>query len=218
MTTISTTGTGRVPAGADTATFDLSLNCEHSDQSEAFRVVTQRHAALVDLLDRFQISGSDVTTSAMNTHEQIVWIENAPKRTGYVVSASVTVVVTDPSIVGSLTTAFIEELPNVTVSGPNWSLSPHNPAFTAARDLAASDARDRARTYAQALGLTLTAVLNIRDLDTGWAAPVPNQPMLRSAAMSADSFEPQVGTLTATASVEVQWNAEPTESARSAFV
>src|SRR5262249_26392603 len=59
------------------------------------------------------------------------------------------------------------------VGGPYWSLRPGSPAYREARHVALRDAVDRARDYAQALGVELVALVELADAGlSGRAAPL----------------------------------------------
>src|SRR5690606_5793778 len=61
-----------------------------------------------------------------------------------------------------------------TVQGPDWQMAPTNPAFDQARRAAAEDARHRAESYAEALGLQVGPVAWVAEpgMRDGGGAPL----------------------------------------------
>lgn len=81
---------------------------------------------------------------------------------------------TDFTALGELTTR-LADLELTAVDGPWWSLRPQSPVYREARRQAVHDAVQRAREYAEALGSTLTALIELADEGIQQATPYPRQ-------------------------------------------
>jgi uncharacterized protein len=117
--------------------------------------------------------------------------------TGYRGSFGTTIEVDDlehlPALVQSLL-----GLPQAQVDGPWWSLRRDHPAYREARLAAVGDAQRRAEDYAAAFGATVGAVLEVSDLEEGFAARPFGKAMRAMAAPDepAFDFEPELQTVT----------------------
>jgi uncharacterized protein YggE len=93
----------------------------------------------------------------------------------------------------------LSRLPNSQIDGPWWSLRRTNPVYRAVRLAAIADARQRADDYAAAFGASVSELVEVSDLDGGFA-PMP-QRMSAKIEMAADmgdasfAFEPAVQTV-----------------------
>lgn len=117
----------------------------------------------------------------------------------------VTAELSDFTVLGELVTR-LADLELTSVDGPWWSLRPASPVYAEARRLAVTEAVERARAYAEALGTSLASLLELSD--AGLAEPMmPRRAGFGSAAVaySAEAageappldLEPQRQTVTA---------------------
>ncbi|MEV4712966.1 SIMPL domain-containing protein [Micromonospora sp. NPDC049374] len=97
-------------------------------------------------------------------------------------SVVTTVTVTDFTTLGELMLRLADQ-DQVEVAGPWWSLRPDSPAYRQARHAAISDALQRAREYAEALGAQVTDLVELSD-EGGTA-----QPMMARMAFDAGGVE-----------------------------
>ncbi|HWC70103.1 MAG TPA: SIMPL domain-containing protein, partial [Actinomycetota bacterium] len=93
------------------------------------------------------------------------------------------------------------------VRGPVWWIAPDNPARIEACKRAAAEARRKAEAYAEALGMRLGAVSEIREASDRGMSPMP-----RAKAMTLAAAEPAIevdpGELNVDALVEVSFRLE----------
>jgi uncharacterized protein YggE len=90
------------------------------------------------------------------------------KITGYQGTFSTQIVVADLESLSRLVLA-LTALPNSQVDGPWWSLRPDNPMYRESRLAAIADARRRADDYAAAFDTTVADLVEVSDLNTGFA-------------------------------------------------
>ena len=90
------------------------------------------------------------------------------KITGYTGRLSTTLSVSDFEALPPLLVA-LTEMPDVSVDGPWWSLRRDNPMYREVRLAAIADARRRATDYAAAFGAQIADLVEISDLESGFA-------------------------------------------------
>jgi len=88
-------------------------------------------------------------------------------------------------------------LPDNQIDGPWWSLRSDNPMFREARLAAIADARRRADDYAAAFGTTVADLIEVSDLDSGFAGVREMRAfaMTKGADDAAFEFEPAMQTV-----------------------
>ena len=130
------------------------------DRQAALSRLAERSAALGTLLDgygdaieRRETSGVHVYPETKGAGERIV---------GYRGSVTLQVTVTDFAVLGELMLRVADQ-DQTTVGGPFWALRRDSPAYRQARHDAIGDALTRAREYAEALGATITRLLQLAD-------------------------------------------------------
>ena len=82
----------------------------------------------------------------------------------------ITAELTDFTALGELTTR-LADLELTRVDGPFWALRPDSPAHREARQQAVREAVQRAREYAEALGTSLAALVELADIGAENAPP-----------------------------------------------
>jgi uncharacterized protein len=127
------------------------------------------------------------------------------KITGYRGSFSTQIVVHDFDALSALVFA-LTPLPNSQIDGPWWSLRRDNAALRTVRLNAIADARRRADDYAAAFGASVSALVEVSDLDAGF----PGGREMRTFAMTKDAaaeaaFEFEPATQTVSGQVTVRF-------------
>ena len=108
-------------------------------------------------------------SSTSGVHVSPVFNRRTPtKITGYQGTFSTQIVVADLESLSPLVLA-LTALPDSQVDGPWWSLRPDNPMYREARLAAIADARRRADDYAAAFGTTVADLVEVSDLNSGFA-------------------------------------------------
>jgi uncharacterized protein len=92
------------------------------------------------------------------------------KITGYRGSFSTQIVVHDLDALSAIVFA-LTPLPNSQIGGPWWSLRSDNAAYRTVRLEAIADARRRADDYAAAFGSSVEDLVEVSDVDAGFAVP-----------------------------------------------
>jgi len=143
------------------ARFSVTISARDRQRQVTLTRLTERAAALRTTLDGYGEAIEKRETSGIYVRP-----EPTKKRgeaiSGYTGSLTTTVTVSDFGILGELVLALADQDQTV-LAGPWWALRQTSPAYEEARRDAVTDAIARARTYADALGATLTGLIELSD-------------------------------------------------------
>jgi uncharacterized protein len=164
---VTVRGEAQLEGPPDLATVMLTLHAS-ADSSERTRAqLAKGSAEVAELLQRLE--GALERSSTSGVHVSPVFNRRAPtKITGYQGTFSTQIVVADLESLSPLVLA-LTALPNSQVDGPWWSLRPDSPMYREARLAAIADARRRADDYAAAFGTSVADLVEISDLNAGFA-------------------------------------------------
>ena len=172
---------GEVKTAPDMATISFGVVTEATTAAEAMRLNATRMNEVMAALRRAGIAERDVQTSGLNLSAQYDYVQNEPpKLRGYQASNRVTVNIMDLTKVGTTADAVVSAGVNQ-IDGIVFGLKDPKAAEDQARVLAVRALQDKARLYAQALGVELGS---IRTLNEGGGYQPP-QPMPMYAARMA---------------------------------
>ena len=175
---------GEVKAAPDMATISFGVQTEAATAQEAMRDNATRMTQVMAALRRAGIAERDVQTSGLNLSAQYDYEQNEPpKLRGYQATNRVTVVISDLTKVGTTADAVVTAGVNQ-IDGIAFGLKDLKAAEDQARQLAVRALQDKARLYAQALGVQLGGVRSLTE--GGGFTPEPPRPMY-ARAMAMDS-------------------------------
>lgn len=155
------------PPDQASVTVTVTTRDRRSDRAVAALAAAQRQ--LTDLLERSAAAVGEHATERVTVHPELA--PQSRRVTGHVASLTTRVRLEDTDAVGEFVVA-AAGIEGAAVFGPTWTLRRDSPAHQQARDAAVTDALDRARTHAAALGCTLTGLVELRDVAGGRAGPV----------------------------------------------
>jgi uncharacterized protein YggE len=164
---VTVRGEAQLEGPPDLATLMLTLHASGDSAERTRSQLAKGSAAASQLLQRFEAAIERSSTSGL--HVSPVFNRRTPaKITGYRGTFPSQIVVAD---LDSLSPLVLElaALPSSQIDGPWWSLRPDNHMFHDARLAAIADARSRAEDYAAAFGTTVANLVEVSDLDTGFA-------------------------------------------------
>ena len=165
-TAITVTGDGTVDATPDRASFTFGVTTQASTAAEALSRNASEARAIVDALKKAGVVSSDLQTTQVSLWPQTS--NDGTQITGYQASNSVQVTAALGKS-GELVDAAVGAGAN-NVEGPNLDTTDKSSLYAQALKQAVAAAETKARAIADAEGLTLGAVLKVRE---GNAAPVP---------------------------------------------
>ncbi|MEZ0471972.1 SIMPL domain-containing protein [Luteimonas salinilitoris] len=195
----------RVP---DVATLSAGVVTQAADANAALRANAERMNALMAAIKAAGIAEKDVQTSGLNVHPQYRHSDNAaPAITGYQASNTVSLKVRDIAALGDVLDALVASGANQ-VNGPSFEIDEPEAVYDEARQAALQKAQQRARIYAQSLGMRVRRIVSISE---GGGFMPPPRPMMRmeTTAMDMAASSPvSPGQTTLTANLDVVFELE----------
>lgn len=195
---MSVRGEALLEVDPEIATLRVFTTSRDKDREKAMANLERRAAELQALLDRFGDAVESRETGSVRVTPYFKDGRPSEKIVGYDASMSTTVEVVDFSRLGDLVSDLgTSEL--TSVGGPWWSLRVGSDHYRQARVAAAKEAVKRAREYAEALGSTLSGLIELADVgllaearpvDFGMTPPPPGAPMPVAAAMAPGGVRP----------------------------
>lgn len=185
---LNLSASGEVRVAPDMATITFGVQTEAPTARAAMADNARRMQEVFAALSRAGIADRDIQTAGLNLSAQYDYVENQPPRLrGYQASNQVTVIINDLTKVGTTADAVVGAGVNQ-INGIAFGLKDPKAAEDQARILAVRALQDKARLYAQALGVELGG---IRSLNEGGYTPQPPMPVYAMARMeSADASTP----------------------------
>ena len=171
------TGTGEVRAVPDQATVSMGVVSREATARGALGANAKAMTALIQVLTQAGIAERDIQTSGLSLHPDYARRSNSlgeetPEIVGYVANTQVTVLVTDIAGLGGVLDDLTKAGTNQ-IGGIGFSVADPAPLLDEARRRAVADARDKARLYAQAAGVTLGELLMLSDAPAALPGPMP---------------------------------------------
>jgi uncharacterized protein YggE len=149
-------GSGEARALPDLATLTVEVTADHKSRDEAYQARTLRAARVDEVLTLHKDAIARTTIASLWVQPLTRWHRGEELHTGWRASRTSFVEVSGLDALGDIMSGLVEA--GAAVRGPEWSMAPTNPAYDRARRIAAEDARHRAESYAEALGLLLGPV------------------------------------------------------------
>jgi uncharacterized protein YggE len=155
------------------AIFSVTASARDKDRQTTLTRLTGRAAELRTVLDDYTDAIEHRETSGVQVHPELK--RGGERISTYVGSVTMTVTVTDFSVLGELLLRLANQ-DQTSVYGPWWQLRPGSTAGAEVRKSAIADALNRAREYADAVGARVDRLVEILD-DGAGGGP---QPMTRT--------------------------------------
>lgn len=180
---------GEVRVAPDMATITFGVLTEAPTAQAAMADNARRMTEVFAVLRRAGIEERDIQTSGLNLSAQYDYVQNEPPRLrGYQASNRVTVQVMDIDATGRVADAVVAAGVNQ-IDGIAFGLKDAKAAEDQARVLAVRALQDKARLYAQALGVELGPIRSLHE--GGGYSPPPPMPVFAMARMEmADASTP----------------------------
>lgn len=159
-TVLTIAGTGQAPQGARLVTIQAGVETFGIKAAEAMRDNSDVMADLRSELARLGIDSRDVRTARLSLNQGYSPLDGKIK--GFNVSHLLTVVFRDIDKSGAILDALVNAGANQ-IQGPNFSWQPSDEALETARLAAIRDCEQRAKFFADALGLKVKRIMTMRD-------------------------------------------------------
>ncbi|MFJ9420645.1 SIMPL domain-containing protein [Streptomyces sp. NPDC101249] len=172
---IAVRGEAHLEADPEIARVGITLTARGKDRRATFDDLTRRNATTLDLLKSYGDAVEHLETGHFSLAPELAPRGRGERVRTYHGSVHLTVEFGDFTALGELATKLADH--DLTrLDGPSWSLRPDSPVHARARRQAVKEAVQRAREYAEALGTTLAALLEIADIGADIPQPYPAGP------------------------------------------
>jgi uncharacterized protein len=203
-------GNGEARALPDLASLRVEVTADHKSRDDAYQARTALAARVDAVLAKHADAIARTTLASLWVQPRTRWHRGEDVRTGWRASRTSFVEVEVLDALGDIMSDVVEA--GGAVRGPEWSMAPTNPAYDHARRAAAADARHRAESYAQALGLRLGSVAWVAEPGMrSTPSPAPPGPLpltgadqqIRTVAAATEATEPVEDLTPAELTIEV---------------
>lgn len=199
MSRLSVSGQGDARTAPDLAVIQLGVETQAESASAAMKQNSEQQTTVIDALKSAGIETKDIQTSGLNLNPMMDYDKN--EVTGYRASNMVSVRVTEIANLGEVLDAVVSAGAN-NINGINFQREDSQAVEDDARRAAVEDARHKAEVMAEAAGMTLGPIMQLRD-SPAQSGP---QPMMMRAAEAKSSGAPvEAGELTVTSEVQVDF-------------
>ncbi|MEU1512692.1 SIMPL domain-containing protein [Streptomyces sp. NPDC005811] len=165
-------GEAELETDPDLARIGITVTARGKDRRTTLDDLTRRNATVVELIKSYGDAVDDVSTGAVSITPELGQRGRGERVRAYHGRVHLTAGLTDFTALGELTTRLADQ--DLTqVDGPWWTLRPDSPVHRRARQQAVRDAVRRAKEYAEALGTTIGALIELADTGTGTAPGRP---------------------------------------------
>ncbi|MFD9443927.1 SIMPL domain-containing protein [Streptomyces sp. NPDC060006] len=187
---IAVRGEAHLEVDPEIARIGITVSARGTDRRNALNDLTRRNTTVLDLVKTYGNAVEKLETGAFSITPELTRHGRGERIRAYHGRVHITAELTDFTALGELTTR-LADLDLTRVDGPWWALRPDSPAHRRARQQAVREAVQRAREYAEALGTTLTALLELADIGTEDARPYAMEAQSRSMrTMAFDAADP----------------------------
>ncbi|MET8243562.1 SIMPL domain-containing protein [Streptomyces sp. NPDC005202] len=167
---IAVRGEAHLEIDPEIARIGITVSARGKDRRSALDDLTRRNAAVLDLVKSYGSSVERLETGHFSITPELTQRGRGERVRSYHGQVHVTAELSDFTALGELTTR-LADLELTRVDGPWWALRPDSPVHRDARQQAVREAVQRAREYAEALGTTLAALVELADTGAENAEP-----------------------------------------------
>ncbi|MFL4903502.1 SIMPL domain-containing protein [Streptomyces sp. MMS24-I2-30] len=165
-------GEAHLEADPEIARISITVTSRGRDRRSTLDDLTHRNTTTLDLIKSYGDTVEHLETGHLTLTPELSPHSRGERVRTYHGTVHITAELSDFPALGELTTR-LADLELTHVDGPWWSLRPNSPVHRQARQQAVHEAVQRAREYAEALGTTLTALIDLADTGTGNTEPHP---------------------------------------------
>lgn len=155
-------GEAHLEADPEIARITITVHARGTDRRDALDDLTRRNTHALDLIKTYGDAVENIETGTFSITPELTKHGRAERIRAYHGRVHITAELTDFTALGELTTR-LADLELTHVEGPWWALRPDSPTHRHARQQAVREAVQRAREYAEALGTTLAALVELAD-------------------------------------------------------
>lgn len=162
---LTTRGHAELDAEPELARISVTVTARGRDRRTTLDDLTRRNTTALDLIKSYDQAVTHVSTGTLTLTPELSEHGRGERVRAYLGHVHLSAELTDFTALGELTTRLADQ-ELTRVDGPWWSLRPGSPIHTQARQRAVADALQRAREYAESLGTTIAALIELTDTGT----------------------------------------------------
>lgn len=167
---IAVRGEAHLEVDPEIARIGITVNARGRDRRSALDDLTRRNAAVLDLVKSYGEAVERLETGFFSITPELSSHGRGERVRTHHGRVHISAELCDFTALGELTTR-LADLELTRVDGPWWALRPDSPVHRQARQQAVREAVQRAREYAEALGTTLAALVELADIGAENAEP-----------------------------------------------
>ncbi|MEV5487243.1 SIMPL domain-containing protein [Streptomyces bobili] len=158
-------GESAFEAEPDLARLGIGVTARGRDRRTTLDDLTRRNTEVLELVRSYGEAVTDLSTGAVSVTPELGEHGRGERVRSHHGRVHITAELTDFTALGELTTR-LADLDLTRIDGPWWELRPDSPAHREVRQRAVRDAVRRAHEYAEALGTSVAALIELADLGT----------------------------------------------------
>ncbi|MFF3347876.1 SIMPL domain-containing protein [Streptomyces sp. NPDC002779] len=169
---IAVRGEAHLEVDPEIGRIGITVASRGRDRRTALEDLTRRNATALDLVKSYGDAVERLESGAFSVRPELTKHGRGERVRTYHGTVHLTAELTDFTALGELATR-LADLELTRVDGPWWDLRPDSPAHRRAREQAVREAVQRAREYAEALGTSLAALVELADIGAEDGGPRP---------------------------------------------
>ncbi|MFI2433875.1 SIMPL domain-containing protein [Streptomyces sp. NPDC018693] len=158
-------GEAELQTEPELARITVTVTARGRDRRTTLTDLTRRNATALDLIKSYGDAVENLSTGTLTVTPELTERGRGERVRAYHGRVHIGADLTDFTALGELTTR-LADLELTRIDGPSWELRPDSPVHRQAREHAVHAALQRAREYAQALGTSVAALIELADAGT----------------------------------------------------
>ncbi|MEV5428795.1 SIMPL domain-containing protein [Streptomyces sp. NPDC052701] len=172
---IAVRGEAHLDVDPEIARIGITVTARGRDRRGTLADLTRRNTTVLDLVKSYGEAVERLETGAFSITPELTGHGRGERVRTHHGTVRITAELADFTALGELTTR-LADLDLTRVDGPWWALRPDSPAHREARRKAVHEAVQRAREYAEALGTSLAALVELADVGAEGPRAYPPPP------------------------------------------
>ncbi|WP_327356845.1 SIMPL domain-containing protein [Streptomyces sp. NBC_01304] len=168
---VAVRGEAHLEVDPEIARIGITVSARGTDRRTALDDLTRRNTVVLDLIKTYGDACERLETGTISISPELHKHGRGERIRAYHGRVHISAELTDFTALGELITR-LADLDLTRVDGPWWALRPDSPAHGEARRKAVQEAVQRAREYAEALGTSLDALIELADIGAENAGPL----------------------------------------------
>ncbi|OQR65183.1 hypothetical protein B6E66_05250 [Streptomyces maremycinicus] len=163
-------GEAELEVDPEIARIGITLTARGRDRRTTLDDLTRRNTTTLDLIKSYGDAVENLSTGTLTLTPELTQRGRGERVRTHHGTIHLTAELNDFTALGELTTR-LADLDLTRIDGPTWDLRPTSPVHRQARQQAVREAVQRAHEYAEALGTTVAALLELADTGTTGGRP-----------------------------------------------